>query len=187
MKHFITLLPSIFKTLFRQTDLKRWRDNISSPPPWDDRNAIIARHIDAGGSVLDLGAGAQTLPKYLKSRNIYTPCDLIKASPDCIVCNFNQNQYPQIERQFDFVICSGLLEYIKEPLTFLKRIKPYGGIIILSYCPIENYSFKTVSRIFHGWFNHLSRRQLEEIFTQAGYTWQLIDKWQDQLIYRLKP
>jgi len=177
----------ICKAFLQRTDYARWQKNISYVPDWDERNVIIARHIPTGSTVLDLGAGAQTLRRYLKAGCLYVPCDLIKSSPDCLVCDFNDGDYPQIARQYDFSVCSGLFEYVREPLKFLRCIKSYAGTVMFSYCPWGGRKIERITRLEQGWINHLTMEQLEELFRQAGYTWQRIGEWQDHLIYQLHP
>jgi len=174
------------------------RDN---EPIWDERNRIIATFIPEASSVVDLGAGAQTLKCYLKSGCEYQPCDIVKSSPDVIVCDFNSGIYPRLSRRYDYVVCSGVFEYIRDPSHFLSNIRQYGKRIILSYMPAGPWTFSigssppcftslaigTFYRLAGGWVNHLTSQQLEALFSTSGLDWKLICRQDNSgTIYELK-
>jgi len=90
-----------------------------------------ARFIPDNSSVIDLGAGAQTLRKHLQGVQISAmrcgsehagrlDCDLTRRISD-----------PRAI--FDFVICSGILEYIRKPKEFISRVSKFGRTLLLSY------------------------------------------------------
>jgi hypothetical protein len=166
-----------------RTDYDRWEKNATATPPWDERNIILARHIPAGNSVLDLGAGAQTLRKLLPQCT-YVPCDLVQSTPDCIVCDFNKDIYPPADLRFDIVVGSGVMEYLREPLVFLTKIKTYAPLILLSYQPLTK-TFDKMARLKWGFVNHLTLPELEALLTKAGYRFAQIGAWEGQLIFRL--
>ena len=176
-----------FTTLVVRTNVRRWkkvaRDN---EPLWDERNRIIATFIPEASSVVDLGAGAQTLKCYLKSGCEYQPCDIVKSSPDVIVCDFNSGIYPRLSRRYDYVVCSGVFEYIHDPSHFLSNIRQYGKRIILSYVP-AGPAIGTFYRLAGGWVNHLTSQQLEDLFSTNQLDWKLICRQDNsETIYELK-
>jgi hypothetical protein len=166
-----------------RTHYSRWKKNASETPVWDKRNLILAKHIPPSVRVLDLGAGAQTLRKHLPNCD-YVPCDLVQSTPDCIVCDFNAGLYPKVDRPFDVVICSGVIEYLREPLAFLKRIQTFGPIILISYQPFKADQEK-MNRVNSGFLNHFRREEIEGLFVTAGYQFGEVDRWENQVIYRL--
>src|SRR5882672_6229357 len=88
-------LGSVCVTLVVRTHVRRWRKVAhAGRPPWDDRNQTIANLIPRGSSVLDVGCGSQSLKNHLKGACKYQPCDLIKSTPDVIVCDFNAGFFP---------------------------------------------------------------------------------------------
>lgn len=156
------------RTLSHRTDIKRWTKNATETPPWDERNIQIAELIPDHSSVLDLGAGAQTLRKYLRPNCRYQPCDLVESSPDILRCDFNRGIYPDIDPFFyDYVICSGLIEYLWQPEAFLKRISQFGSHFVLSYCARRDDDSFT-GRLATGWVNHMSFEQMSTLIANSG-------------------
>lgn len=161
-------------TLCVQTHKSRWRKVSTNPEPhWDWRNRIISDLVPAGSSVLDVGCGAQTLRRHLNPTCKYQPCDLIKSTPDVIVCDFNAGLYPQVNQVFDYVICSGVLEYIRKPEEFLKTIAPLGRTLILSYSPAVPGQSR-VHRLSCNWINHFTKAEVESLFDKVGIVWRVI-------------
>ena len=174
-------------TLVVRTNVRRWKKVAREKEPlWDERNRIIATFIPEASSVVDLGAGAQTLKRYLKSGCEYQPCDIVKSSPDMIVCDFNSGIYPSLSRRYDYVVCSGVFEYIRRPSEFLSGIRQYGKRVILSYNP-AGQGVATFERLANGWVNHLTSQQLEALFATNGLDWKLIWRQDNsETIYELK-
>ncbi len=186
IRHSIKSLPRVLKSAFAVTDRKRWLKNVTEKPSWDERNVLIAKYIPARSSILDLGAGAQTLRQYAPSARLYVPCDIVQSSPDCIVCDFNRGTYPPADQVYDITICSGVLEYLRAPFDFLVRIKAYSKTFILSYQPKTSGRTVKMERLAHGFVNNLSKEELECLLHKAGYRFECVEKWWTQLIYRLE-
>ena len=176
------------ETLAVRTHKARWQKVSLDPHPhWDARNCIISDLIPAGSSVLDVGSGAQTLRRHLKPGCKYQPCDVVKSSPDVILCDFNAGVYPDIQGNFDYVVCSGVLEYIRNPNEFLKQTSSYGDSMILSYCPLVPKQGK-LHRLSVNWINHFTKAEVERTFEQAGLNWRVLHTMEeDQTIYSLRP
>jgi hypothetical protein len=185
-RYLLTQLPRILKTCFGVTDRRRWAVNVTEKPSWDERNKIIARYIPPNASILDLGAGAQTLKKYSVTPSLYVPCDIVKSSPDCVVCDFNEGLYPPLDRIYDITICSGVLEYLRDPFAFLLTMRGYSNAFILSYQPATGTNEDKLERLTHGFVNTLLREELEALLRQSGYRFECVDKWASQLIYRME-
>jgi Methionine biosynthesis protein MetW len=162
------------RTCLRRSDVARWTRNAHEIPHWDDRNVQIARLIPDKSSVLDLGAGARTLRGHLKPGCTYQPCDLIPSGPDVIVCDFNRGIFPDLPpRSFDYVICSGVFEYMWRPGAMLERIHRYGRQLILTY-NLHQPGNGIVDRLAVGWVNHLTRSELDELFRKCGLNVRLV-------------
>jgi hypothetical protein len=169
-----TMVP--FRAALRsqlRTDKRRWSKVATEVPPWDQRNKLIGALIPAGSSVLDLGCGAMTLKGWLPPGCVYQPCDVVQSAPEVILCDFNEGLYPALDRQFDYVVCSGVLEYMRAPLEFLQRISGYGSKVILSYNPVRAGEGK-MARLAGGWLNHMSQPELESLFRDAGLGFKLV-------------
>jgi hypothetical protein len=182
----LTRIPRILRACFAITDRRRWALNASEKPSWDERNILIGRLIPPNSSILDLGAGAQTLKTHAPSPKLYVPCDIVKSTPDCIVCDFNRNIYPPQDRSYDITICSGVLEYLSDPLAFLQRIRVYSNLFVLSYQPTTGTGDEKLSRLTNGFVNSLRRNELEDLLRKSGYRFECVAEWSAQLIYKME-
>jgi len=163
-------LVAVLKTMMIPTQKKRWKKVAAAgPPAWDSRNAIIAGFIPPGSAVLDLGSGAQTLKNHLPDDCFYQPCDVVRSTPDVIVCDFNRGEYPRATRRFSHVVSSGVLEYIRDHRRFLKEISMLGDSIIVSY-NLRVSGHTKFERMANNWINHFSREELERIFEELNLT-----------------
>jgi hypothetical protein len=102
-----------------------------------------------------------------------------------LLCDFNSDQYPDINQRFDYVVVSGLLEYIRDPRKFLERIRSYGHVLLVSYAPLKPGQTLTW-RASQGWLNQLTRSELESAFSDLALVWQEAGQWHEQIIYRLQ-
>jgi len=185
IKKWVIEAVFVLRTVLFRTDVRRWqRVAKGGAPSWDERNKQIAELIPANSSVLDLGAGPQTLRGYLSPGCTYQPCDVVKSSDDVLLCDFNGGIYPQVERPFDFVVCSGVLEYIRDLSTFLDATIALGDCTILTYTPVQNGDTLWM-RAAEGWVNHLKQEQLEELLDKLGVQWDIIGGWHHQVMYKL--
>ena len=175
----------VFRTTLYRTDVGRWQEVASREPSWDSRNRLIAHMIPANASVIDLGSGAQTLARYLGPGCRYQPCDCVKSSDNVLLCDFNNDQYPETLEKFDYVVVSGLLEYIRDPGKFLAQIRSYGDVLLISYAPHEPGQTRAW-RTSQGWLNHLTRSGLEHLFSDLDFAWNEVGQWHEQTIYRVQ-
>lgn len=171
--------------LLKVPNSRRWRWTAREQPLWDERNKAIAALITPGSSVLDIGAGAQTLRGLIDPSSHYQPCDIVQSSADVILCNFNAGQFPQLPRRYDVVVASGVAEYMVDLDDFIPRIATYGDLVYLSYA-ISFIGQTQFQRMQMGWFNHLSQFELEALLERHGLQWELCRRWGDQLVYRYR-
>lgn len=73
---------------------------------------MIARYIDPGSRVLDLGAGSSALRGVLPEKCEYQPCDIV-GGPEVLRCDLNRGLWPQVTKIYDVAVVSGVLEYIR--------------------------------------------------------------------------
>lgn len=118
-------------------------------------------------SILDLGAGKEWLKDYLNDSTIrYYPVDYCKRSNNTIICDFNQQEFPEVKA--DAIFVSGCLEWIKDYKWFINRIcssKPKE--VILSYTVVINNDYTGRLKC---WENALSESELCELFAINHYT-----------------
>ena len=179
-------LKAVMEAMIFRTQKNRWAQvAVGGQPSWDSRNEKIAGFIPAGSSVLDLGCGAQTLKGHLAPGCEYQPCDLIKSSPEVIVCDFNAGIYPKLDKKYTYVVCSGVLEYIRDHEQFLKQCRFLGDTLILSYNAFLPGDSK-IQRMANHWINHFSQPALEEVFTNVGFNAECMSTSESgEVIYRL--
>lgn len=173
-------------TVTVRTHKKRWEKVAAAGPPvWDRRNAMIASFIAPGSTVLDLGSGAQTLRTHLPDDCFYQPCDVVQSTPEVIVCDFNRGEYPRSAKKFTYVVCSGVLEYIRDHRRFLKEISSLGDSVILSY-NLRVAGHTKFERMANNWVNHFSRGELQRVFEESDLTAECLHTAEHgEAIYRL--
>ncbi len=154
-------------TVLRGTNLRRWEKNTREVPSWDSRNRVIAALVPPGITVLDVGAGAQTMRQHLKQIALYTPCDLFPTTPDTLICDFNRGILPRVPSVHDLAICSGILEYVNDPDAFFKFVTANSKGLILSYnvlLPGES----RIERLGKDWVNNFSLEDIRELTGRHG-------------------
>lgn len=100
---------------------------------WHYRTATIAKIFPENVSILDLGGGYQHLKRYLPNGSVYASIDIFPCTPDTIVADFNKGEFPSFPTTFHFVVCQGIIEYIRNPQIFLTKIRKYGKILVITY------------------------------------------------------
>ena len=151
----------------RKTHRSRWATVAERVPTWDSRNLVVASLVAEGSSVVDVGAGAQTLRKHIKGLVKYTPCDLFKNTPDTHIIDFNEGVYPTGIEQHDYVICSGVLEYVRDPEPFVRFLKASGKTMVLTY-NVRLPKDSTIDRLAKDWVNHFSAEELRALLQAHG-------------------
>ena len=145
---------------------KKWKDydNVIdfSSGRWDYRVEKVASCIEANvKSVMDLGAGAMSLQKYIPAQVEYYPVDYCKRAENTIVCDFEDEQFP--EKQVDCIVASGMLEYIANLEWFVEQICNHCNEAVISYISIETMPDFAI-RQHEGWKNNLSIVALIRLF-----------------------
>lgn len=103
-------------------------------PSWTNRNKVIGSNINNNSSVLDLGCGHKDLLNYITPKT-YLGLDFNDIAD--IVVNFNED-FDLPEGDWDYIVCSGLLEYLVNVPRFIEKIKGRSKTYILSYWSKNN-------------------------------------------------
>lgn len=127
---------------------------------WEERYKMILSYITTKDSVLDLGGGKGNLKGYLGDRK-YQIIDKECFSKDCIKFDFNNIHYPLLEHKFHYLVCSGLIEYLKYPYFFFQQLHSYGDNLIVSY--------RNTQPPMPEWINNFSFEEFEKILEQSGW------------------
>ena len=127
---------------------------------WKERIELMSKFISTNSDVIDLGCGRMWLKDMVQVKKYY-PVDYCYRGIDCIICDFNKYQFPNIRADVAFV--SGALEYIADYNWFIKNIVIYTNRCIISYCITDEFQDFT-ARKERGWVNNLSKNELIAIF-----------------------
>ena len=149
-------------------------------PPWDERNAIIGSYVLPESTVLDLGAGAQTLRQHLHPSCKYQAADVVPG-PGVLHCDLNTGELPDVEERFTYVVLSGVAEYLTDVEAALASIRALGERLLVSYATREKDDIAPRTR--QGWLNHLTAEEFEAVLTTLGFAWMRLDRWHGQNIY----
>lgn len=100
-------------------------------PGWTGRNEAISKNIAKNVAVLDLGCGAKDLLKYI-SPSRYTGIDYLTNEYADIKLDFN-TEFDLPGSDWDYIICSGLIEYLADVNHFFSRIKGHSKYVIVTF------------------------------------------------------
>jgi hypothetical protein len=145
-------------------------------PLWEGRVQKMAALVEPGSRVIDLGAGARTLRTYLPEGCSYTGADLTGDLP----LDFDAGIYP--EGRWDVAVLSGALEYARRPSDVLRALRSMAPVVLVSYAHGGSLDYRTKN----GWFNHLSKAGLQQIFRRTGWRHSHAGYWGAHSIYRLE-
>lgn len=99
-------------------------------PSWTSRNKLIASMIPKDQSILDLGCGAKDFLNYYTPKK-YLGVDCVDTAD--IKCDLNSNL--DLPSGWDYVINSGILEYLDDIPAYLKKVSKFGSVYIFTWHP----------------------------------------------------
>src|SRR4249919_694547 len=82
--------------LFGVSDVERWRDLRNHERDWEERTRLIAGLVPKGSCVIEFGAGGRVLGSYLGKTCTYIPADLVRRSPETVICDLNVRPLPDL-------------------------------------------------------------------------------------------
>lgn len=159
-------LHALSATLRRYTsssDVAFWRSDHSCRPEWDNRSQLLASRVHEGSVVVDLGAGIQAVRESLPARCVYIPVDLVARTPDTVVVDFNSRR-PWPELSGDWVIVSGLLEYLSDADRLVRWLSSRFSNVAVSYVVNEGEFANRYLRRRRGCVNDYGRAHLQTMF-----------------------
>jgi hypothetical protein len=154
-------------------DLTRWGNVASYLPEWVGRAQIVGSYLSGCLSVLDVGAGTQTLKRFVRGR--YIPVDCVKLTPDVITLDLDSDWTATDLPASDGVAMVGVLEHTKNPVSVIAKMAPIGSVWAVSYMDSKRHK------------NHklISLGELEIEFARAGFDVEQSKMWNGQKVYRL--
>lgn len=154
-------------------DLARWSSPESYLPNWIERSAIVGGYLSGCGSVLDMGAGTQTLRQFVTGR--YIPLDCVSLSDDAMLVDLDSEWSASDLPEAEGVAMAGLLEHVSDPVAVIRRVAPVGRVWAVSYMDSRR----------HQGHKLLTLEQLEAEFASAGMRVDQSCDWMGQRVYRL--
>lgn len=152
--------------------------DISTTPIWTIRNKFISNYISPNSNIVDLGCGNKDLLKYVIPKN-YLGVDFENPYADL---NLNLNldfNLSNINFDIDYIVASGLLEYLDDVGSFFKNIKCNSKFYIFTYWKIKNKIYNLKNK------NAYSIDHLESLINQ-NFSIVETDKWKQHNIYICK-
>ncbi len=136
---------------------------------WPRRYREIVKQIHPGSSILDIGCGTMELKNIIPEGCKYVGLDYIKRDKNTVVCDLNDSKKDliAITKQFDYSVCSGVLEYIIDADRFVKWISGFSRNVILSYYIRENRD--SVKVCDNDWVNNFSLFEIVDLFAAQGF------------------
>ncbi len=165
------------------TDKGRWRKVANFNHAWSTRHELMAAWIRPRDVVIDLGSGPGRFAAHLPSGCRYIPVDLVPRGPGSVVRDLNREPMPDLRG--DFVVMSGVLEYIHDLPGFLAGTVRLAPRAAASYACAETF-LNLRARRANGWVNQCTEPELRSMFATAG--WEVLEdvEWSDQHLFHLR-
>ena len=138
-------------------------------PGWTVRNQEISKFILPNTKVLDLGCGSKDLLRYI-SPSKYHGIDYNSKFADSTV-NFNENF--SIPDSWDYIVCSGVLEYLNNLKDFFSKISNHSEYYIFTYWTVAKRGINNPSALELYEFNNILKNHF--IVINEGH-------WNDHII-----
>jgi len=161
--------------------MKRWK---TDPRAWDDRIGLLLHHVSENSDIMDLGCGLMTMENLLPVGCKYHPVDFIKRDERTIIADLNANQYPYVKT--DYIICSGLIEYVKDVPKLFKELAKLSDRIHFSYAIKRTGESARSRKKVNGWLNSYSEKQIKTIVQKSGFRVAKVGDWCNQKLFYLR-
>lgn len=137
----------------------RWQGGLDSEDWSKERIRVASGWIKAKSKVADLGCGTQVLAKSLHQDCQYTGLDIGNMNSKNVHLDLNKEF--DFHEFFDVAVLLGVLEYLEDPISTIKRLKEHCNEVIISYvCAKESNSSIKKIRERIGVTNHLTESDL---------------------------
>lgn len=143
-------------------------------PKWTKRNQIIGKLIQDNKTVLDLGCGGKDLLNYIKPSKYHG----IDYNDDLADSYADFNKPFEINDTWDYIVCSGVLEYLEDVDTIIQSIQNKADTYIVTY-----WTRAQNNNSFHN-SNALSISQFIQTISKT-FNIKQTDTWTDQIIFVL--
>ena len=141
---------------------------------------MIAAYVPPGSSVVDLGAGAQTLAAHLPQGCAYQACDVVPG-PAVVLCDLDAGVWPALDQRYDVAVCSGLLEYLGDIPGLLQGLGAIARRAIVTYSD-RRRGQRIQTRVSQGWKSHLTLADLRAALDSLDREWRFLTEWRGHVI-----
>jgi hypothetical protein len=162
--------------LFGVSDAERWRDLRNHERDWEERTRLIAGLVPKGSCVIEFGAGRRVLESYLERTCTYIPADLVRRSPETVVCDLNVRPLPDLcHLKPGVAVFAGVLEYTLDLSAICHWLSRWASLCIASYeCASSRPRTlgrikETIFRTRAGWINTYTEEEFESLFGRASF------------------
>ena len=139
-------------------------------PHWTRRNKLIGEEILLPNkSVLDLGCGAKDLLKYYHP-STYLGVDIAETAD--LIVNFDEEF--ELPGGWDYIVNSGILEYVDNLDRYLEKISKLGNEYIFTWWQGIGYGRMSIDRV-------------KEEFIKKYYKIEYETRWGPQMVVRCTP
>jgi hypothetical protein len=174
-----------FKTTFnkslKQSDYNRWSKEKSLFSSWDERTQLLANQIAPNSTVFEFGAAKLALKAMLPDGCTYLHSDIVKRAEDTLVIDLNK-ELPNLS-QVDYIVFSGVLEYVFEVKELLIHLSQFTDNFVFSYAVTNTFPEKG-NRRFNGWVSDLSEKNILEIADKMQWKSKTIGTWKKQSLFQ---
>lgn len=118
-------------------------------------------------SVADYGCGHRFMEKLIPNGAVYYPIDYMDRGSDTIICDFNKQEYPNVET--DLSVCLGVLLYIEPARNLIEHICSHTKErIVFSFVAWEDFP-RIDARRKSGVIQDYSRKDIIDMFGEYGF------------------
>ena len=180
-KAYRAIITAINKFIAK-SDIARWRQDKNVRQGWGVRAALIARFINRGSVVADIGAGECALRGYLPDGCEYIPIDIVSRDATTIVSDINRRGLVDVP-DADVIVFSGVLEYIFKLGEILTESNSRFKSAVFTYAPRMTKRFsEKIERRSNGWINDLTEDEFLSLVEKCG--WKILNRseWNGQIV-----
>lgn len=165
----------------KASDLERWKNTEELREDWNERIKIMAQMVPENTNVIEFGAGNMDMKNYLPISCRYQGSDIVKRSPEMLVCDLNKEIGFSLA-VYDTAVFSGVMEYVYDIDNVFEQLNGKIKWVILSYACKDNFP---ENRERKGWLSDFTKEGLEKIFEKYGYQIKDLQLWRNQSIFKL--
>lgn len=175
------IFRTTFNRSFKQTNVNRWSQEKHLFKSWDERTQFLANQIVPNSIVFEFGAAKLALKEMLPKGCKYLHSDIVKRNEATIVADLNKilPDLPQV----DYIVFSGVLEYVFEVKDLLIHLSQFTNHFVFSYAVTDTFQEKGKRR-FNGWVSDLSEADVIAIAEDLHWKSNIVGTWRNQSLFQ---